>query len=271
VQAINRADVEHLLNTVIGGHTAEKSSGKRPAGSVATGRGTGGQCVALASSILQFAVDRKLRPDNPARGIKKPAVRKMQRFLEPHELRRLANALDKELDEYGVLFPVTAIRLLALTGRRRGEIVCLRWRDVDLARGLLHIRDSKMREKTVYLSRGAIGLLESLRRDKGNPFVIAGRLGKPGGAVDKTWARVRVRAGLPDVRLHDLRHTYANAGAGASLGLPIIGKLLGHTQAQTTARYAHVADDPLRKAANTIGAAIAAAMPYMPISSPPLL
>jgi integrase len=60
----------------------------------------------------------------------------MQRFLEPHELRRLAHALDKELDEYGVLFPVTAIRLLALTGRRRGEIVCLRWRDVDLARGL---------------------------------------------------------------------------------------------------------------------------------------
>ena len=94
----------------------------------------------------------------------------------------------------------------------------------------------------------------------GNPFCIAGGNGKPSGAVDKTWSRVRARAGLRDVRLHDLRHTFASVGAGASIGLPVIGKLLGHTQASTTARYSHLADDPIRRAADAIGETIAAAM-----------
>ena len=201
LEAIGRADIEHLLNAVIAGRTAHKPSKPR-AGSIATGgRGVGAQCVALASTILHFAVERKLRADNPARGVKKPAVRKMQRFLSFQELGLLANALDEELAVANALYPVAAIRLLALTGCRRGEIVNLRWADVDLERRLLHLRDSKTREKPVYLSHGAVQVIRNVPPLESNPFVIAGGSGKPSGAVDKTWSRVRYRAGLPEVRL----------------------------------------------------------------------
>jgi len=111
------------------------------------------------------------------------------------------------------------------------------------------------------LSPAAVELLRDLPRFHDNPFVIAGeRPGRPSGAIDKTRARVRSRAGLRDVRLHDLRHTFASVGAGASIGLPVIGRLLGHTQASTTARYSHLADDPVRLAADAIGDTIARAM-----------
>jgi integrase len=148
-----------------------------------------------------------------------------------------------------------------LTGCRRNEVVALRWRSVDFERGLLLLDDSKTGEKTVYLSPPALAILSALPRIAGNDFCIAGDIaGKPFAGIDKIWSRVRARAGLADIRLHDLRHSYASVGAAASLGLPIIGKLLGHSQAQTTARYAHLSDDPLRRAANTIGAIIDGAM-----------
>ena len=131
-------------------------------------------------------------------------------------------------------------------------------RDADIERRLLHLRDSKTREKPVYLSHGAVEVLRHVPRVQSNPFAIAGGSGKPSGAVDKTWSRVRNRAGLLEVRLHDLRHTFASIGAGASI--PIIGKLLGHSQPTTTARYSHLAYDPVRHAADTIGEQIAAAM-----------
>jgi integrase len=225
------------------------------------GQGFAAQCVALASTVLQFAVDRGIRTDNPARGVKKPPVRKMQRFLSEAELARLAEALEHEARTSDNPLVVSAIRLLALTGCRRGEIEGLRWRNVDFERGLLLLDDSKTGEKTVYLSPPALSILSGLPRFEGNEYVIAGTIaGQRTGALDKVWARVRQRAGLADVRLHDLRHSFASFGAGASFGLPIIGKLLGHSQPQTTARYAHLAADPLRRAADTIGATIAAAM-----------
>ncbi len=259
--AITRGDVEHLLSAVMNGRKAAAAPEKRRVGGVvAGGAGVAAQCVALASSVLEFAMRRGIRPDNPARGVKKPPVRKMQRFLSYDELRRLAESLDTELSQTNGVHAIAAIRLLALTGCRRGEIASLRWKSVDLERRLLHLTDSKTREKAIYLSPAAAEILATLPRIVGNPFVIAGGAGKPSGAVDKTWDRVRRRADLRDVRLHDLRHTFASVGAGASVGLPIIGKLLGHTQASTTARYSHLADDPIRRAADAIGETIAAAM-----------
>lgn len=219
------------------------------------------QCVALASTVLQFAVDRRLRPDNPAKGIKKPPVRKMQRFLSIAELGKLAAALANEATTGANLYPLAAIRLLALTGCRLGEVLGLQWSHVDFDRRVLVLPDSKTREKIVYLGPAARIILSELPRLKDNPYVIIGaKPGKPYVGISKVWERVRARAELPNVRIHDLRHSYASIGAGASLGLPIIGKLLGHTQAQTTARYSHLADDPLRRAADAIGATIAAAM-----------
>lgn len=260
--AISRGDVERLLTDVKAGKTGAPAGAKRGRGALAKGgAGVAAQCVALASAILQFGVERAIRQDNPARGVKKPAVRKLQRFLSEAELGQLADALDQEVEAGGNPYPIAAIRLLALTGARRSEILQLRWRDVDLERKLLSLDDSKTGERSIRLSPPAVEVLQSIPRQGNCEFVIVGgKVGAPYVGLNKVWDRLRVVAGLSDVRLHDLRHTFASVGAGASFGLPIIGKLLGHTQAQTTARYAHLADDPLKQAVDAIGAKIAAAM-----------
>jgi integrase len=262
VGSITRDDLERLLTDVKAGKTkVDEPENRRPGTLARGGAGVAAQCVTLAATILQFAIDRKLRDDYPARGIKKPPVRKLQRFLSEAEFGKLAEALNRSIEEGGNLYPAAAIRLLALTGARRSEILNLRWREVDLGHGLLVLPDSKTGAKFIHLSPPAVELLTGLPRVAGNDFVIVGgRPGAPYVGLNRAWEAIRAAAGLPDVRLHDLRHTFASVGAGASLGLPIIGKLLGHRQAQTTARYAHLADDPHRKASNAIGATIAAAM-----------
>jgi integrase len=121
--------------------------------------------------------------------------------------------------------------------------------------------DSKTGKKPIYLSAAALAMLAALPRIEGNHFVIPGeKAGQPRVDLKRPWAAVTKAAGLEGLRIHDLRHSFASVGAGASLGLPIIGKLLGHSQAATTHRYAHLDADPMRRAAETIGATIAAAM-----------
>jgi integrase len=266
VDAIGRAEIERMLNDVKNGRTKAGLRPRWPAGSLATGgAGAGAQCVALASTVLQFAVDRGLRADNPAKGVKKPPVRKMQRFLSEAEMGQLADALNEEERATGNAIVVSAIRLLALTGCMRSEIIDLKWSNVDFERRMLLLDDSKTREKAIYLSPPAVAILSGLPRMAGNEYAFAGeRVERLTSAVDKVWSRVRGRAGLPGVRLHDLRHSYASFGAAAQLGLPVIGRLLGHSQSQTTLRYAHLSADPLRRAADSIGATIAAAMDRKP-------
>ena len=159
------------------------------------------------------------------------------------------------------LFAVAAIRLLILTGTRLREILHARWEHVDFERGVIFLPDSKTGKKPIYLSAASLAILAALPRIEGNPFVIPGeKAGQPPVDLKRPWAAVTKAAGLEAVRIHDLRHSFASIGAGASLGLPIIGKLLGHTHAATTHRYAHLDADPMRRAAETIGATIAAAM-----------
>ena len=127
--------------------------------------------------------------------------------------------------------------------------------------GVLRLAESKTGAKLVYLNAPAREVLANLPRLKGNPYVI---IGEKKGAhlvnLEKPWRRVRKAAGLDDVRLHDLRHSFASMGAAGGMSLPLIGKLLGHSQAQTTHRYAHLADDPVRQASEAVAARIAAAM-----------
>jgi integrase len=156
-----------------------------------------------------------------------------------------------------------AMRLLLLTGCRLREILHLCWDEVDFERGLLLLPDSKTGRKTVILNAPALALLSDAPRL--GVYVIAGdKAGakdeKPRSDLKKPWAAVTKRAKLDNLRIHDLRHSFASFGAGGGMGLPIIGKLLGHTQAATTARYAHLDADPLRRASNAIGNSIAAAM-----------
>lgn len=141
------------------------------------------------------------------------------------------------------------------------EILGLRWSEVDLERGLLLLLDSKTGRKAVVLNAPALGVLADMPRIHGCEFVILGDdPERPRTDLAKPWKLIKHHAGLEDVRLHDLRHTHASIGAGAGLGLPIIGKLLGHKHADTTAKYAHLDDDPLRRASNRIGSEIAAGL-----------
>ena len=153
------------------------------------------------------------------------------------------------------------MRLLVFTGARLSEVLNLRWQDVDVERAKLWLPDSKTGRKALYLSAPALQVLADLPRLDGNPHVICGD--KPGARlvnIQKPWRRIRARAGLEDVRLHDLRHSFASVAAAGGLSLPMIGKLLGHTQAATTQRYAHLAADPVRAANEAIGQRIAAMM-----------
>ena len=148
-----------------------------------------------------------------------------------------------------------------LTGCRKGEIVNLRWDHVDFERECLRLADSKTGAKVVYLNAPARALLCDLPRTANTSRVVPGaRADSSGPAIDKVWSRVRGAAGLTDVRLHDLRHSFASVGAAGGLSLPVIGALLGHKHAATTARYAHLSADPLRAANDAVGARIAAAM-----------
>jgi integrase len=261
---ITRVGVEQMRNAVAAGKTAEKieSGEKRPSGSMAKGgRGVAAQCVTLVSAIFAFANERGLCADNPARGVKKAPVRKVERFLSEAEIARLAAALDTEAQRTGNSYPSAAIELLLLTGCRRGEIVNLRWEHVDFEHKCLRLLDSKTGKKIVYLNAPACALLQELPRLADNPRVIPGmRADSASAAIDKAWSRVRRAAGLADVRLHDMRHSFASVGAAGGLSLPIIGALLGHKHATTTQRYAHLSADPLRAANDAVGAKIAKAM-----------
>lgn len=236
--------------------------------------------------------------ENPAFGIEKYGEAKRERFLSRDEMQRLGAAI-REAETDGIPWEpdpnkktkhapkannrrvkidpsvAAALRLFILTGARLREILHLTWSMVDLERGLLLLPDSKTGEKTIILNAPAQLILSELPRV--SRFVIPGkgRKTKDGTFVDtarsdlkRPWGAVRKRAGLLSdndnprlrVRIHDLRHTHASVGVGSNLGLPIVGKLLGHTQARTTERYAHLEADPLKRASDAIGAAIASAM-----------
>lgn len=174
---------------------------------------------------------------------------------------RLGEALAKaeagELERAISPYTVAMLRLVVLTGARHSEILTLRWDEVNLERGCLELSDSKTGAKEVFLPPAARQLLSELPRQSDNPHVIVGK--KPGSHmvnVKDSWAVIRKAADLDDVRIHDLRHTFASLGARAGMSLPLIGALLGHRSPQTTARYAHLADDPLRDAVETIGVGI---------------
>jgi integrase len=217
--------------------------------------------LAVLSKMFSLAMRWGWRPDNPAQGIERFPERKWERFLSQEELGRLASVLEESERTGGEsLEVVAAIRLLVFTGCRVGEILNLRWENVDFERGLLRLADSKTGERAVPLNAPALKVISKLPR-VGLPWMIQGRGGRgPLVNLTKAWYRIRARAGLDELRLHDLRHSFASVGAGAGLGLPIIGKLLGHNEAATTQRYAHLSDDPLRQASEAIGSWIAAAM-----------
>ncbi|TIP25683.1 MAG: DUF4102 domain-containing protein [Mesorhizobium sp.] len=249
---------------------------------------TANRLSAIVSSMYSWAIKGKTlsKIDNPAEGIHRYKDKKRERFLKTDEIGSLASAL-QEAETIGIPWepaadkkvkhaakpenrlvkidaPVAAaIRLLLLTGARLREILHLKWEHVDFERGLLLLPDSKTGRKTIVLNAPALAVLSNLTRL--GVYVVAGESAgtkdeKPRADLKRPWAMLVKRAGLQGLRIHDLRHSFASFGAGGGMGLPIIGKLLGHTQSSTTQRYAHLDADPLRRASNAIGNTIAAAM-----------
>ena len=220
--------------------------------------------LALLSKMFNLAERWDLRPDgtNPCRHVEKYRERNRERFLSEAELARLAEVLAAaERTRTQSPSVIAAIRLLLFTGARLSEILTLRWEHVDVEGQCLRLPDSKTGAKVVYLPPAALEILTALDRHEDNPYVIAGaKSGSHLVNLQKPWRRIRAKADLNDVRLHDLRHSFASMAVAGGLTLPVIGALLGHTQPATTARYAHLADDPLKQAANLIGGRIAAAM-----------
>jgi len=199
---------------------------------------------------------------NPCEDVERFPELKRERFLSPNELQRLGQALTAaEVHQTETKYAVAAFRILLLTGCRLSEIQRLEWRHVDLQQKELRLPDSKTGAKTVHLGDTVVALLETLPRVAGNPYVIVGKNKKTHLTdLQHPWRRIRETAGLTDVRIHDLRHTFASGGLLVGEGLAMIGKLLGHTQVQTTARYAHLASDPVKQAATKISDRLALAL-----------
>ncbi|MBO6521080.1 MAG: tyrosine-type recombinase/integrase [Rhodospirillales bacterium] len=218
----------------------------------------------LISKMFSMAEIWGMRPEgsNPRLHIKKYPEEKRERYLSQKELSDLGSVLN-EAEEIGVddIYAISAIRLLIFTGCRLNEIMSLKWTEVDFDNSCLRLSDSKTGARVVHLGPPALDLLKNLKRQPKNPWVICGKIpGTNRKEIQKFWQRIRKRAGIEDVRIHDLRHSFASKAVAQGMSLPMIGKLLGHTQVQTTARYAHLAADPILAAATKVSENISGLM-----------
>jgi integrase len=261
VRDVNQGDVERFQRDVAEGRTAaDRKTGHRGRSIVTGGKGAARLSLLLLSAVFSFAVRRGLRADNPCTGVAKFKPGKSERFLSAAEQVRLGEAL-AAAEAAGVhSAPIAIIRLLALTGARLSEIRRLRWSEIDFERGSLRLPDSKTGAKVIPLGAAALELLSGVDRRSEWVFPSDIRSGSPISDVSYVWEPVRRAAGLADVRLHDLRHSFASTIVNAGGSLPLIGALLGHKNVATTARYAHLAADPLREVANRAAGSIAAAL-----------
>ena len=262
--------------------------------------GAANRALSVISAIWTWAATKTYQdlglPMSPARGVERNREEGRERYLSSAELGRLGDVLTRaetiglpySIDEAGENakhapkpenrvrrldpFAIAAVRLLLFTGARLREILHARWDEIDFERGLLNLSSerSKTGKKAVILSAPALDILAALPRVEGNPHVIPGTatdaagVGQPRVDLKAPWRAITTAAGLESLRIHDLRHSHAATGAGLGLGLHVVGKLLGHSQPSTTARYAHLDADPLRRASNSIGSALAGAMNRKP-------
>ena len=220
-------------------------------------RTTANRVLALCSKMFNLAEKWGIRAGgtNPCRHVERFKEIPRERYLSRQEFERLSDAL-AAAQASGSESPhaLAALWLLIFTGCRVSEILELRWEEVDFERRMLRLSDSKTGPKPVFLSSAALAILRRLPRTTGNPWVIEGRVPNTHlRDLNGPWRRLKQHAEIKNLRLHDLRHSFGAVGTGLGLSLPVIGKLLGHTRPETTARYAHLAAEPMQEAVERIG------------------
>ncbi|WP_456304855.1 tyrosine-type recombinase/integrase [Acetobacter oryzifermentans] len=216
--------------------------------------------LGVLSKMFSLADLWGIRTDglNPCRGVQRYKEEKRERYLTQEEYARLGATLDETKD---MPEAVWAIRLLVLTGCRLREIQTLQWSHIFFDQSELRLPDSKTGAKIVQIGQAAINIIKSVPRLEDNPYVIAGR--KKGGYLtdlQKPWRRIRKAAGLEDVRIHDLRHSFASDALEMGADLTMIGRMLGHSDIKTTARYAHLKRENVRLSTNLVSEKISAAL-----------
>lgn len=241
VADITRADVVRWRDGCAGEHEAQFN-----------------RAVPVLASLMKYAEALHLRRkgSNPCRGIPRYKREAKERYLTPLEYRRVG----RELAEDETAFPgeVAIVRLLLFTGARVSEIRDLQWEWVKPPR--LSLPDSKTGPKIIWLNSQALAILEAVPRREGCPFVFPNRKGNKPMDLFNWWPKFRRRCALPDVRIHDLRHSFASAAIMDNVPLTTIGKLLGHVLPETTAKYAHLADEVIADAAQRVSGSLAAAI-----------
>jgi integrase len=263
VEDITRGDVMKFLQDIANGSTKlDEKTRRRGRSIVRGGRGTASRTVGLLGAIYTYAISCEIVEHNPCRGIARFPDRKCMRFLSQEEIVRLGRALRDAAEEGENLKAVAIIKLLAFTGARKGEIEQLKWFEVDLDKHFLRFADSKTGQKIIPINQAAVSIIAAQRPREGNPFVFPADRSDSGffEGMPKIWRRVRKAARLEDVRIHDLRHSFASVAVAGGASLPIIGALLGHKDTATTQRYAHLSADPLRAASQAVADAIAQAL-----------
>ncbi|MGJ8562464.1 MAG: tyrosine-type recombinase/integrase [Alphaproteobacteria bacterium] len=259
INDITRKHIKRLLNDIADGKTAvDVKTGHRGRAIVKGGKGTASRTVGLLGGIFSYAVDQDLLESNPVRGVKRFADKSNQRFLNQVELLTLGGVLqDADVNPMALAI----LKLLIFTGARKGEIETLTWKMVDFEGGYLRLPDSKTGEKVIHLNAGALQVLNEYMPMKVSEFVFPAvkgdsyYLGTP-----KVWKTLKQQAGLSDVRLHDLRHSFASIAVSGGASLPMIGALLGHKNTTTTQKYAHLQDDPIKATNQRVGAILQASL-----------
>lgn len=263
VTDVKRSDVETFMQQVAAGATAtDIRTGPRGRARVTGGKGAATRTVGLLGAIMTYAIKRGLRTDNPVAGITRYADGRRERRLTASEYRRLQLAIDDAEANGTNPMALAGIRLLALTGARRGDIVGLRWSEIDVDGSCLRLADTKSGTSVRPLGRPALVLLRSLpniRNKHGFVFPNAKGTGAYTG-MDKVFKRIRKAADLKGVAQHTLRHTFASVAAECGYGEPTIAAMLGQSSGSITSRYIHHLDQALVAAADTVAGRIAEQM-----------
>lgn len=259
VRDLTPADINRFVRDVTSGKTAvvEKTEKKRGKAIVEGGPGTAARTAGLLGGILSFAVSEGVLPFNPAQGVKKPADNRRQRRLTPDEYRALGKALEAAEAEAEIGQGVTGARLIALTGCRSGEIVGLKWSEVDGAGKCFRLEDSKEGASVRPIGVPAFDVLDKTVKKKGCPFVLpAARSDGSFGGMPGAWKRIVARAKLDGVTPHTLRHSFASVAGDLGYSESTIAALLGHAAGSVTSRYVHHLDAVLIAAADRVAGTI---------------